>query len=736
MKVKRLAALLLVVAMLFTFVSVIAACDKHELTSIEVTPNSVTLQVGQKSAKPTITFTPDDADKEVTWASANTAVATVDGEGIITAVAAGSTKVTVTSKSASDVKAEIQVTGTEPVAPHVCGHVCPECGKCLDATCTDPVCADKCQGHDVDPDKGKTQNNPLTPEEAISLMKKAGSGIVVGAAEKQQYYVQGVVNTGSTVDTQYHEWSFTLGTGSEKVTCQATVDNGVSKKPTETNGALDGATVIIHGFLELYQGAYKIAYLPPSASPTGAKFTPVLVDIVIPVGEVASITLDHTEDMVLLANHPNKYMDLEATVLPANAPQDVTWSVSENTANITVSSSGRISWTETEGEATITATAKDTNKSASVKVQVQDVKGSTVEDPISVDEAIALLTDDGVEVFAGYAANNTQGFYLTGKAENSVFHSQTVNSYWTFDLVGSNGTLSCTTTGSFSGVGAVTDGALDDYTVVLRNVLLKKVSDEYTSYNAIPVSATRPALTGITIDSAAEVTFPAFITLTATPVPANASLDGIEWHSSEEGKATVDDNGKVTGVAAGTTEITATVGSITSNVCTVTVNATAESGIATYDWTGNVGTAALSSNSLTLSVTDWLAKLNQYTEGQTEITAATATGRIMRATTGWKGLGYYGGSTSESTVSLTTLHNIKKITFKILPYKNKSKLQFSVNGQEFSKQKGDDETWNGTVAGGLIDAEFTLSEASNSITMTIPASVCDGFAIVGMVLEY
>ena len=30
---------------------------------------------------------------------------------------------------------------------HVCKHVCPECNKCTDATCTDPVCADKCKGH-------------------------------------------------------------------------------------------------------------------------------------------------------------------------------------------------------------------------------------------------------------------------------------------------------------------------------------------------------------------------------------------------------------------------------------------------------------------------------------------------------------------------------------------------------------------------------------------------------------
>ena len=38
--------------------------------------------------------------------------------------------------------------GSDPVIPpHACESVCPECGKCLDASCTESVCAEKCQGH-------------------------------------------------------------------------------------------------------------------------------------------------------------------------------------------------------------------------------------------------------------------------------------------------------------------------------------------------------------------------------------------------------------------------------------------------------------------------------------------------------------------------------------------------------------------------------------------------------------
>ncbi len=35
--------------------------------------------------------------------------------------------------------------------PHTCESKCPTCNKCLDATCTESVCADKCPGHTVVP---------------------------------------------------------------------------------------------------------------------------------------------------------------------------------------------------------------------------------------------------------------------------------------------------------------------------------------------------------------------------------------------------------------------------------------------------------------------------------------------------------------------------------------------------------------------------------------------------------
>ena len=61
---------------------------------------------------------------------------------------------------------------TPPPPAHVCGHVCPECGKCLDSTCTDPVCAEKCEGHE-----------PTPPEEYdVTFDLDGGTGGVASAA--------------------------------------------------------------------------------------------------------------------------------------------------------------------------------------------------------------------------------------------------------------------------------------------------------------------------------------------------------------------------------------------------------------------------------------------------------------------------------------------------------------------------------------------------------------------------
>lgn len=94
-------------------------------------------------------------------------------------------------------------------------------------------------------------------------------------------------------------------------------------------------------------------------------------------------------------------------------------------------------------------------------------------------------------------------------------------------------------------------------------------------------SADPVAVTGVSLNkTSTSLTVGATETLTATVAPANATNQAITWSSNNTAVASVDQNGKVTAVAAGTVTITVTTqdGNKTAT-CTVTVSAAVQSGL-------------------------------------------------------------------------------------------------------------------------------------------------------------
>lgn len=80
-------------------------------------------------------------------------------------------------------------------------------------------------------------------------------------------------------------------------------------------------------------------------------------------------------------------------------------------------------------------------------------------------------------------------------------------------------------------------------------------------------------MTGISLNkSTTSIAKNATETLTATLTPSNTTYDTVTWVSSDTSVATVDEDGEVTGVAAGTATITAITerGGFTAS-CVVTV---------------------------------------------------------------------------------------------------------------------------------------------------------------------
>ena len=83
-----------------------------KVTGITLGPSTPSVEAG-KTIQLTATVVPDNAaNKAVTWASKTTEVATVDQNGLVTGVEAGTADITVTAKDGSGVTATITVTVT------------------------------------------------------------------------------------------------------------------------------------------------------------------------------------------------------------------------------------------------------------------------------------------------------------------------------------------------------------------------------------------------------------------------------------------------------------------------------------------------------------------------------------------------------------------------------------------------------------------------------------------------
>ena len=81
------------------------------VTDISLNANSLTLSQANQTAKLTATIAPENANnKNVTWVSSNTDVATVDNSGLVTAVANGSAIITATTKDGTNLSAQCSIT--------------------------------------------------------------------------------------------------------------------------------------------------------------------------------------------------------------------------------------------------------------------------------------------------------------------------------------------------------------------------------------------------------------------------------------------------------------------------------------------------------------------------------------------------------------------------------------------------------------------------------------------------
>ena len=264
---------------------------------------------------------------------------------------------------------------------------------------------------------------------------------------------------------------------------------------------------------------------------------------------VTGITLDKTTATV----EEGATVTLTATVTPGNATdKTVTWSTS-NEAIATVS--GGVVTGVKAGEVTITAKAGD--KSATCTVTVTAKQGTEdPEDPIAVEGITLDKTTATVEEGA------TVTLTATVTPDNATDKTVT----WTT---------------SDEAIATVSDGVVTGVKAGEVTITAKAGDKSATCTVTVTAATTEPEVvpvTGVTLSQpAVTLDIDQSITLTATVAPENATNKAVTWASDKTDIATVDANGKVTAVAAGTANITVTTadGGKTAT-CTVTVNPAAD----------------------------------------------------------------------------------------------------------------------------------------------------------------
>ena len=578
--------------------------------------------------KVSTTVEPSNAsNKGVSFTSSDTSVVTVDENGVVTAVGPGTATITITTKDGSyTATVTVTVKGKSVAVSGVSLDIVEVTIKEGDSvTLTATVKPDDAADKSVS--WSSSDDAVASVADGVVTGVKAGSATITvktndgGKTATCAVTVEAKAVAVESVSLDKSELSLEVG---EEATLTATVSpaDATDKEVSWSSSDPSVATVDDSGKV--------VAKAPGTTAVTvttkdGAKSASCAVTVKAKGVAVESVSLDKSELTLIVGEDAT----LTATVKPDGATdKSVSWS-SDKEAVATVDEGGKVS-AKAEGEATITVTTKDGGKTATCKVTVKaaEVKVTGIKldkssITIGVGEEITLTPtiepDDATDKTVTWQSNDASVAAVdeTGKVTGKAAGSATIIA--TTKDGGFKATCSVKVTDagvSVTGVSLneseivmeVGDGAKLWETVTPSTAANKKVtwsSDKpevadvddngnveakavgeavitvttqdggFTATCKVTVVGKVIPVTSVSLDKTTlTLTEGGSATLTATVKPDDASNKQVTWESDKVAVATVDENGKVTAVKAGTAVITVTTkdGGKTAK-CTVTVKA-------------------------------------------------------------------------------------------------------------------------------------------------------------------
>ena len=484
----------------------------------------------------TATVTPENAtNKKVVWKSSNPSVATVDNNGLVRAIAPGSATITATTADGSNLSASCVISVKNILATSIYLNAS---SLTLEIDETSQLIAT------VYP--SNTTNKTVTWSSGNSAIARVSNTGVVTAVSPGTVYITATTTDGSnlsatckvkvnerkatSISLNYTDLSLYVY---QTAQLNATVypSDVANKTVTWKTSNASIATVNNNGLVT----AVSPGNVTITATTTDGSNLSAYCDVTVNIIPATSISLNKTSLDIDISDT----YQLIATIIPSNATyKTINW-YSSNTSVARVSSDGVIT-PIAPGNATITAATTDgTNLNASCHVTVvKRVKAIALNE-----NNLTLTLPETVQLFAIITPNDATNQVLNWTSSNSAVARVDNNGYVTSVAAGTATIRAATTDGSNLSASCQ---------ITVRKQLV----------TSITLSETNRVMQ---IGETAQ--------LWAIVAPENASNKTLTWRTSNSSVATVDDNGLVNAIGAGTATITVstTDGSYLSENCVVEV---------------------------------------------------------------------------------------------------------------------------------------------------------------------
>jgi len=490
------------------------------VTGISLNPTSISLILGETGVIAANVLPENATNKNVTWSSSNTGVATVNEKGEVTGVGGGSSTITATTQDGG-FTATASVTVTVPVT-----------GISVNPTSLALITGQTGQVEAVIEPADATNKSVAWSSSNGAVATVSITGVVTAVSPGSAVITATSVDGGFTASSSVtvidpvvpvtgvtlNHTSYSIEEGNQfQLTATVLPANATNKNVLWSSGDESAVLVSSTGLVN----AMEPGVITITATTEDGGFTATcIVTVTEAVVPATGVSLNNTTLGIVEGNTAQ----LTAIVAPANATnKNTTWS-SSNEAVASVSQTGVVTAVAV-GTAVVTATTEDGGFTATCSITVTSASVPVTGISLSPTSLSLILGETGV-----IAAN-----VLPENATNK-------NVTW------SSSNVAVATVNQAGEVTAVAGGT----------AVIQSVTEDGGFEATVSVTVTVP-VTGISVNP----TSLALITgqtgqVEAVIAPANATNKSVAWSSSNTGVATVSMTGVVTAVSPGTAVITAT----------------------------------------------------------------------------------------------------------------------------------------------------------------------------------